>query len=245
MAFIGAIISWVVGAFQVVSDAILTALVFAYHFLRAFAGDIWTAAKFSYQNILKPIGVWLDRVYQRAVALYAKFVQPVINWLDRVTATLRRIYMTVLAPILSTIDGLQRVLKLLELLHVAWAQQLDDELTALERKLSLPLQLAIQFINSITNRIESYVLTAENLFQRVTHLNTLRRDIGAVQNIGWNALMRNVAPRLSGWHQTPAKLAPLSDADAHLDSLVNGNGEAVGVDVSAALQEFDAWVQAS
>lgn len=194
-ALIGAVVGWVVSAFQAVTDVIVYGLVAAAHFLFAFGIIIWDGVKFTYANILKPIGLFVDKIYQRAIALYNKYVEPVVKWLDRVTATLRRIYMTVLAPILSTIDGVQRVLKLLELLHVAWAQQLDDELAALERKLSLPLQLAIRFINSITNRIEAYVLTAENLFQRVTHLNTLRRDLGAVQNIQWNSLLRTVAPR--------------------------------------------------
>jgi hypothetical protein len=238
-AFLASLVGWIWNAFQAVTDAIVYGLVVAWHLLQAFAGIIWDGAKFTYQNILKPIGVFVDKIYTRAIALYTKYVEPVVKWLDRVTATLRKIYLTVLAPILSTIDGVQRVLKLLELLHVAWAKQLDDELAALEQKLSLPLQLAIRFLNSITNRIESYVLTAENLFQRVTHLNTLRRDLGAVANIQWNSLLRNVAKK--GSYQVVGPPAPvtLGDFDEAVDGFGAGADVIAGVDLTVLEQFWD------
>jgi hypothetical protein len=242
--FLASLVSWIWDGFQAVSDAVVAGLVAAYHFLSAFAGAIWDAAKFSYQNILKPVGIWLDKMYQRAVLLYDQYVQPVIKWLDRVTAVIRKVYFTVLAPILSVIDGVKRMLALLALLHIQLAQKLEDELTALERKLSLPLQAAIQFLNGIINRVESYVLTAENLFQRVTHLGTLRRDLTAVQNIQWGSLLRNVPRALSAPAPARAPLAPIADADAILQNVVDGDGALVGIDVSAASQEFETWLSA-
>lgn len=236
---IGAVIGWIWNGIQAITTAIVYGLVAAWHFLAAFAGDIWSAAKWSYQTILKPIGLFVDKIYKRAVDLYDHYVQPAIDWLKRVTAVARKLYFTLLAPILSTIDGVQKVLKLLELLHVQWAADLDKALAELERKLSLPLQTAIHFVNGIINRVESYVLTAENLFQQVTHLNTLRRDLGAVQNIQWNSLLRNVKTELAKNPWKAATLAPPGHYDSILDAHLAGEANVDGVDVSALVQFFD------
>lgn len=236
---IGAVIGWIWNGIQALTTAIVYGLVAAYHFLAAFAGDIWSAAKWSYQTILKPVGLFVDKIYKRAVDLYDHYVQPAIDWLKRVTAVARKLYFTLLSPILATIDGVQKVLKLLELLHVQWAADLDKALAELERKLSLPMQKTIQFVNGLINRVESYVLTAENLFQRVTHLNTLRRDLGAVQNIQWNSLLRNVKGL------RPSQLKPsdkLASVDAHLqlmEDVFNGNDEKTGIDVEQIYRLLD------
>jgi len=237
--FIVALAGWIWDAFQAVSDAVVVALVAAYHFLLSFGLAIWDAAKFTYQDILKPVALWLDKVYTRFAELYRKYVQPAIDWLDRVTKTLRKLYFTLLAPIFAVIDGVKKTLALLALLHVQFAQKLETELSDLERKLSLPLQLTIRFLNGLINRVESYVLTTENLFQRVTNLGTLRRDLTAVQNIQWGSLLRN----LQG-SQKPAVLKPDDAIEAEaplqlMEDIFNGNDDATQIDVEGALSRME------
>lgn len=232
--WITSIVSWIWDGFQAISDAVVTGLVIAYHFLSSFASAIWDAAKWSYQNILKPVGEFLDKAYQRFKDLYEQYVVPIQAKLDRIVAGLRKIYNTYVQPLLSTIDGLRKVLELLKLLHVQFAAQLDAELGALEQKIAGPLLLAIQVINRIDSTISQYILTIDNLFQRVTMLNTIRRDLAPLGNIQWNSMLRNTVARGQAGVTPPATLTTMNDQLDLLDNVVAETDDNQTIDLSAA-----------
>jgi hypothetical protein len=202
---------WVWDALQAAADYAIIALTYAYKFLKAGLGDVWGAAKWSYNSILKPIGNFLHAAYDRVKAVYDRFVQPAINWLHKVSNLLRKLYVTFVQPILSAIDGVQRLLQLLELFHIQWAKDLDDALERLEEKISRPLQLAIQFINSIVSRIEKYILTADNLFQRLTHMRTIQRDLNSITNMHLGGLIKTLDPHLVKDGVGPIGLSSVDD----------------------------------
>jgi hypothetical protein len=229
------LVQWVWNGLQVAADVAITLLQFAYRGLRAFGVAVWDASGWFYKNLLKPVGDFIHRAYDRLRGLYEQFVQPALNWLHDLSNLLRKIYSTFVAPILSLIDGVQRVLQLLELFHIQWAKELDQALQRLEDKLSQPLQLAIRFLNQIVNRVESYVLTADNLFQRVTHLRTFQRDLNAVLNLQSWRLMGTLTDKQKAG---PAGAQPLAAADDHLqfmEDVYNGNDQATGIDADGAL----------
>jgi hypothetical protein len=239
LGFLANLVSWIWNGIQAVADAAVIALQWAYRGLRLFSGAIWDASGWFYQNILKPIGQILYRAYDRLRGLYEQFVQPVIDWLGKLSALLRQLYTTFVAPILSIIDGIQRVLQLLETFHIEWAKELDDALQSLEDKLSKPLQLAIQFINGIISRIETYVLTADNLFQRVTHMRTIVRDLNAIGNLHAWQLMNTLSDKQKAGPSGSQPLATADDQAQWLDNVFSGNDQATGLDVesSATLME--------
>lgn len=239
-AFLGALVGWIVDGFKIAESAIVAFLVGAYNVLKVFAGAIWDGAKFFYTDILKPIGVWLDKAYDRLKTFYEKVIAPVQKWLQRITTQLRKIYNTYVQPVLSTIDGLRKTLELLKLLHVQWAAQLDAELAALEAKIAKPLLWAIQVINTIDSTISKYILTVDNLFQRVTHLKTIQRDVDAVRNIQWNRALSGFNSR----QRTPdTPFPPLAAASDHLatfDAVLLDDGSGSGLNIADAEAAFDA-----
>ncbi len=153
------------------------------------------------------------------------------------TDALRRIYNQFLRPILSTIEQVRRILKLLELLHIQFAAQLDAELAKLEQKLSLPLQLVISEFNKLTNRVEGYVLTADNLFVRATQLASIGRDIQSIGNISWNHMIDGI-----NGNPKPRDGAPLQSLPAEQFAAIfeaSAAGEETD-DTAGAASAFDA-----
>lgn len=225
---------------QAVADAVVVALTFAFKALKLFGTAVWDAGKFVYKDVLKPIGMFVDRVYKHVRDFIQKVYAPIHGWLTRISKALRLVYTHYVRPILNLIDGTRKILELLALLHVQWAAKLDAELAALERKLSAPILQAIQVINAIDSRIEGYILTADHLFQRVTFLRTLKRDVNAVANIQWNASIK----AMSAGHETwLTGAAGLEAVDTHVQSfgqVLEGNELGSGVNVSDIAKTFDA-----
>lgn len=233
------IISWVWNGIQAVGDAALIALEYAYTFLKKFASAIWDAARFTWEDVVKPIGAWLDAAYQRLKAVYDAVIKPALDWLGRVTSAIRNVYNTVLRPILSTIDNLRRVLAILASLHVAFAQQLDDALTALEKKITGPLQLVISVVNGIANQIEKYVLTVDNLFVQATHLASIRRDLQPIVNLHWDNFLRDMPSEMKDGPTGPVDFQPPNDQLVWLDAAMAGDVENSGVDIEQTLAVLD------
>lgn len=229
------IASFIWGGIQAGFDAIVVALQWAANALKTGLLGAWSAVRFAWSDIIRPIGQAVDWAYDRLKTLYTAVIQPALAWLKRITAVVRSVYNTLLRPILNTIDHVRQVLQLLELLHVSFAAKLDAELADLERKLSLPLQLVIQVLNGISNRIESYVLTAENLFQRVTHLGSIGRDVQAIQNIHWGQWVSGLTDAQRATPATPGALAPVDDHVALLQSALTDDTVGDGIDIAGAV----------
>ncbi len=237
---------WILGFFgfiwngiQAGFDAIVAALEWSVGALKGGLLAAWRAVRFAWDDVLKPVGRWLDDAYQRLRQAYTDVIKPGLDWLQRVTDALRRVYATFLQPILSTIEQVRRILKLLELLHVQFAAQLDAALGKLEQKLSLPLQLVISEFNKLTSRVEGYVLTADNLFVRVTQLQSIGRDIQAIRNISWNYVIKGIPPEKK---KKPDALPALTPAAAHVDTFdqsLTDDTIGDGIDMAGAVALFD------
>lgn len=239
LAFFQQLFGWVQDGLQAAWDAIVVALQVAYALLKAGVGAIWDAAKWTYSNILKPIGQFVHDAYDRLKALYTSILKPILDWSKRITDALRRVYNTFIKPILSVIDSARKILQLLELLHVAWAKALDDALANLEHKITAPLLVAIQVINAIDSRIESYILTADNLFRRATLLGSIGRNLNSIANMQWNRALSTLDARGVEGPTGKDDLAPVDDHVQTLDDLLAGNYDAINVDVDSIVQALD------
>ena len=220
-AWIVVILQGIWDAVQAVGDVVVTALVWLYHALKIFAGAIWDAGKFTWNNIVKPVGQFLNRVYEKLKAFYDRVIKPVHAWLMRVSKALRCIYNTYFAPILTAIDALRKALKLLELLHVDWAKKIDDELGRLEQKLSAPIQVAIQFINRIISRIDAFILLPNNLFHRVTLLKSMGRDIAHTFNMSWNHAFHFMPEPTPGFPPGGHGRKPIEEHEQYFEGLLS------------------------
>jgi phage-related protein len=240
-----AVIGVVWDAIQTVADYAILALTYAWQFLKAFAGDIWTAAKYVYTDILKPVGEFLHRAYDRLKAIYDKVVAPIERWARRITNAVRGVYNAYFRPILSAIDGVRRVLELLTLLHVQWASQLDKALADLEQKISAPVQEVIGVINHWVNRIESFVLTADNLFRRATLIGSIQRDLNSITNLSWNRSLRSVQHKYTVDDVKEEALMGADEFVQFFDAVADEDEEGTGVDFSAARDVFESMAGAS
>jgi hypothetical protein len=243
-AWLGALVGWIWNGLQAVSAAIVAALQVAVVLLKVAIGAVWSAARFLWTDLLKPIGQWLDAAYQRLRAFYESVIAPVKDWLDRIVATVRGIYDTLFRPILTAIDGLRRVLELLRLLHVQWAAQLDAELAALEDKIAKPILAIIQFVNGIQNTIDRYILTLDNLFQRVTMLGTIGRDLNPILNMQWGRLLGTLTPKQRAGPTGADDYHTVDELSTFLDAIVAGDDETSGVDTAGAIAYFEQVVGA-
>lgn len=238
MGFILGFLGFLWDGVQAVADAAIIALTAAWHVLSAFAGAIWDAGKFTYQNLLKPIGVFLKDSYERLKGVYDKFVKPALKWLDRVSSALRKVYDTYFRPVLSAIDGVRKLAQLLELLHVQWAKQLDDYLLQLEHKIAAPILDVIQFVNAIDSRIDSYVLTVDNLFKKATLLGSIKRDLQPVMNLWWNGQTSHLTAAQKHGPQSADELHPLQDHADTFEQVLDGDESASGLDLGIMEQVF-------
>jgi hypothetical protein len=238
-ALIGSVIGWIWDGLQAAETAVIYALQVAYIWLKAGVSAIWDAAKFVWSDVVKPIGSWLEDAWQQVKGIYDRFIAPAVAWLQRLSAALKLVYNTFIAPILTTIDAFRKVLNLLELLHVQWAQQLDAALQNLEHKITGPLLLVIQTINAIDSRIESYVLTVDNLFNSFTLLGSISRDLNPILNFQWSRLMGTLTDKQKAG---PSGASGLEIYDQHvttLDQALAGDEESTGADIAALVKVLD------
>ena len=243
-AWIVTIGEWIWNGIQVGIDAIVVALQFAARVLKTGLLGAWSAVRFTWSDIIRPLGQILDDAYHGLEGLYKNVIRQALDWLTRVTRAVRSVYNTILRPIVNTFERLRQITQLLELLHVPFAAKLDRELADLERRIITPLRLVIQEFNHLVNRVESYVLTVENLFQRVTHLGSIARDLNAIQNFHWRAWAQSLSPTWTATPNPPAQLKSTTDHVALFDAVVAGDDEGSGLNVTGSLALFDQVVQA-
>lgn len=242
-AAIIAVVSVIWDAVQAAADYVIISLAYAYQALKSFAGFIWDAARFTYQDILKPIGQWLHDGYERLKAIYDRVIAPVVKWANRLTCAIRKVYRVYFQPVLSAIDGIRRLLELLALLHVPFAQQLDDVLKALEAKITGPIQLVIGVINGLVNRIESYVLTVDNLFRRATLIGSIGRNLNSIVNMHWNRAFSTFTEKQGEGPVGMDDYTPVDERLQLFDSITAGDDANTGIDVEAALVNFEAYAR--
>jgi len=223
------LISLVWTGIQTIADYAIIALTYAFNVLKGFAGAIWSAARFTWSNILKPVGEWLHKAYDHLKAIYDKYGAKVIKWARRITCAVRSVYDAYFRPILTTIDAVRRVLELLSLFHIQWAAQLDKALADLERKITKPILDIIQTVNFWVNRVESFVLTVDNLFVRATHLNTIRRDLAAIGNMHWNHSIATLTEKQKDGPVGMDDYIPVDETVQFGRDMFEGNTDATGI----------------
>lgn len=139
----------------------------------------WTFVKATYEDVLKPAFQKLKQIYTNVTDWLKNTLGPVIDFLKEVRAYILCFYKTWIRPVLDAIEATRAVLKILEALHVEWAQAVDNFLGELEGKINQALAAVLTPLNKVIGIVNG-VITGDLLFQRFPFLMTLKRDAGHV-----------------------------------------------------------------
>ncbi len=140
-------------------------------------------------KVVRKIYDVIKNVVERIARMLAKIFGPILRYLKSIRFTLKQIYDNVIRPILDFIDKVQAVLRILQLFGVDWAKKLDVKLQQIEEYVLAPYEFLVTKLNEISNWINR-IVTLDGLFQRVTLLNSLLRDVGYTNNLWWNSNAR-------------------------------------------------------
>lgn len=201
------IAGWVWGGIQATIDATVIALQWAVGALWAFATSVynglvavgttvfqgfqkaWDFLKLTYEDVLKPAWSKFWTLFDRVGRWLKDTFGPVLRFLNTVRNDILKFYAKWIRPILDIIDATRGVLRVLEALHIEWAQALDNALGSIESWVNEQLQKILGPLNQIIGLVNR-VVTADGLFQRVAHIRTLERDVLYASRVFTNARMR-------------------------------------------------------
>lgn len=175
---LAATLSWVLGALKTFIGA--TGSVFS---------KVWDGLKVVWNDVLKPVINWVDTELGKLKTWLSDTFGPVFKFLKTVRDELIGVYKRFLAPILNLIDLVHGLDQLLQVFHINLLKGLDATLESLEQRLEEPILWLNQQINKVLNVLTT-IITADGLFQRITLLKSLARDVSLQWNMLHNFLTR-------------------------------------------------------
>ena len=189
-AVVGAIDSTVLVAIAAIQDALTAlgnAIKAAFAMLSRLGGFILNALKSMLTGLLHSI----IQVLQDIRSLLKKLVTDVIIPLAKAIVAMRdkllELYRRFIRPLLIWIQDVRRVLNILAIFHVPFAQKLDAKLANLERRITAPLLLLLRYTNQVANWM-NLIVTANYLLQKPVFLASLNAYKGESINLLTNAM---------------------------------------------------------
>jgi hypothetical protein len=182
-------------------------------------------------------GKILSKLWTRAVAIY----RAIHNLADKINKTLQQIkriqdyyYDRIFKPIFDLIQRLRRVLAIFRLLHLRWAQRLDQDLANAETRLAKIFLDVRRELNRMADYI-NMILDPTGLYNAGVWVSTAARSITELASLLWGAQYRApgakdlaaqaTAAKQFNWTQarhlaaTTAKLGVPEDWQAHYSSI--------------------------
>ena len=136
---------------------------FTWRGLRAL-GAVLRAALGSWVRILRPLLNWAVRQLGRLRRLYERILRPYLRAIDAIRRKILEIYERHVRPIIVMIERLRRVLFVLRLARLKFAERLDRVLADVERRLLEPIYVALSKINELSGWL-NVILRADVLLQ--------------------------------------------------------------------------------
>jgi phage-related protein len=199
---------------------------------------VWAFTKGLYDDVLQPAWAKLSDLFSRVRDWLNDTFGPIIDALKSVRKTILDFYADWIRPILDVIDATRAILKVLEALHIAWAQALDNALGTAEDWVNSAFQLVLSKLNGVINVINS-VVTGDLLFQRLPFLKTLERDVLYAHRVLTNARKRkNTSDEdaaIARAAETRSQPEVVDDTIAYFEG---GDSEIVGPLVGVAADEW-------
>src|SRR5579864_2707846 len=123
-----AVLQWAVAALWAFATSVYNGMIaLGSHVLEGFQ-KAWDFLKSTYEDVLKPAWDKLSQLFNRVRDWLNETFGPVIRALQSIRKYILDFYAQWIRPVLDAIQATQAILKILEALHIAWAQELDNVL---------------------------------------------------------------------------------------------------------------------
>ncbi len=146
-----------------------------------------------WRNIIRPVLLHIQQIFDRVRRLIDRVLKPYLDFMERIRRQILMIYNLYFRPIIQLIESLRKMLAILRLAHIKFADKLDAQLARLEAKISWPVQEALRR-TSVTGRWINVLLTAKMLLQQPILVNSLVAYDGAWINHFYNAQSKPLTP---------------------------------------------------
>jgi hypothetical protein len=194
LGFLLSAISWIIGAFQTVGSAVATALsavvsylVTAVSWLTGRLASVitssgtifaktWDGLRRVWTNVLRPVILWTDKAFTRVETWLTRTFGPAFKYLRLVRNTLDHVFTRFLRPVFDTVSFVRQFNRVLHVVHIHVLDGVTSTLMSIEQRLDAALFFLYGKINELTNWI-NVIVTADGLFQQVTLLRSLERDL--------------------------------------------------------------------
>lgn len=134
---------------------------------------------------------------------------PIIKWLRQLQRIQRQYQLQALKRIVNLIQRARQVLAVFRLLHVKWAQRLDNWLAGIEGKLIAREFDILHKTNEIVDWI-NWILDPGAFFRTVPLWGTAARDLAALARALGAVGLANVYPATARAHNAPAPAVPFN-----------------------------------
>jgi len=128
----------------------------------------------------------LQKLANKLGRLIDKVLKPYLDFMRKIREAIMRIYNTFFRPIIQLIESLRRVLAILKLFHIKWAQRLDARLARLEGRIMAPIYDLLRH-TSIAGSWMNLLLTLHYTLQRPIFVRTLWAYQGDVVRTFWSS----------------------------------------------------------
>lgn len=195
---------------------VLQTLVVAFRALTGILGNVLkghfsiftSAARWVSHAMSTLVKKWIPGLIQEVRSLYQKIrnlLKPVIDTIHRIRQIQQLYFDDYIRPVLNFIQHLRQALLILRLLHVKFATQLDQRLSAIESQITERFLEVLRSLNLVSDYL-NYILDPFGLFDSGLYLQTALRSIGSlwaalrdVQNGLLGASDKAFSAKYSGW----------------------------------------------
>lgn len=184
---------------------------------------------------VKEIGTLLKDVVQNVL-------MPALQALQHLRDYLIKIYEKFLRPLLVMLQDVRKVLAILRVFHIGFAQKLDNVLADIQSKISTPLLYLLRYTNAVANYI-NLILDARLFIQKPLFLASLNAYKGSAISLQLNAMNPKPDPAaVAALQASAATLSPAANVTALNQFLQDGGGPmADSIAQQSAL--FDGYLQ--
>lgn len=165
VAYLGAALAWL--GRRVADILFSTGAIFA---------RVWDGIKLLWKDVLQPMIKWIDAGLKRFESWLRKTFAPLFKYLKAFKTQFDALYLRFVQPVLDVIGFVKQLNHVLNLLHIHILDKLTEILTRIEQR----IDDVVLWINGKLNEIVGWlniIVTADGLFQRVTLLRSLERDL--------------------------------------------------------------------
>lgn len=221
------------GTISQVADGLMR---FAWQIARAL-GKVLSALHTIWVRVIWPVLRQLPRAIGRLRRLIERDLPRLLKLIERIRQRVLEIYERWARPMLVTIQRIRRMLLILRLFRVKWAEQLDARLSQVQGKIMQPLAVALEHI-ALVEQWLNVVVNAEQLIQETIFHNSVwhYQDPLVRSVLGPFTRPRDLLKELELWPAEPELPAGQSTAELRL-YLRQGVGP-VAADVAHGLAEL-------